>query len=205
MNQKVFILIGRSGCGKGTQGKLITEYLKKVDPEHNTLYIQSGSEFREFIKGSSATQKISNELYKADKLQPEFLSVYMWINILLRSYTGSEHLIFDGAPRRRHEAGVLDSVFDFYGLVKPYVIHIDVSESWATERLTARHRMDDKSEDITKRLAWYMTDVVPAIEYYKNNPRYTFININGERSIEEIHEDLINMIQKQASPILLNN
>ncbi len=191
MDQKVFILIGRSGCGKGTQGALITEYLKKQDQKREVLYVQSGAEFREFIKGESATQKISNELYKADKLQPEFLSVYMWINILIRNYKEDEHIIFDGAPRRRHEAGVLDSIFDFYSIKNPIVINIDVSEAWATERLTARHRMDDKSEDIAKRLAWYNTDVVPAIEFYKNNPRYKFIQVNGERSIEEIQQDIL--------------
>jgi adenylate kinase family enzyme len=195
MNQKVFILIGRSGCGKGTQGALIVDYLKKIDPSRETLYIQSGSEFREFIKGDSATQQISNELYKADKLQPEFLSVYMWINVLIKNYKKNEHIIFDGAPRRRHEAGVLDSIFDFYKLEKPTVINIDISEEEATKRLEARHRMDDKSEDIKKRLAWYNTDVVPAIEYYKNNPRYTFLNINGERAIEEIHEEIVKNIQ----------
>lgn len=191
MNQKVFILIGRSGCGKGTQGALLIEYLKKVDPSRSTLYVQNGSEFREFIRGDSATQKISNELYKADKLQPEFLSVYMWINVLVNKYTGNEHIIFDGAPRRRHEAGVLDSIFDFYKLEKPIVISIDISEEVATKRLEERHRMDDKKEDIIKRLAWYKTDVIPAIEYYKSNPRYTFLNINGERPIEEIHKDII--------------
>lgn len=195
MDQKVFILIGRSGCGKGTQSKLLTEYLKKIDSNRDVLYVQTGSEFRDFIKGDSATQKISNKLYEDDKLQPEFLSVYMWINILIRKYKENEHIIFDGAPRRRHEAGVLDSIFDFYNIKNPIVINIDVSEKWATERLTARHRMDDKSEDIVKRLAWYMTDVVPAIEYYKTNPRYKFINVNGERTIEEIHQDIIGKIQ----------
>lgn len=195
MDQKVFILIGRSGCGKGTQGALLTKYLKETDPKREVLYVQSGAEFREFIKGDSATQKISNRLYAEDKLQPEFLSVYMWINILIRNYKENEHIIFDGAPRRRHEAGVLDSIFDFYNIKNPIVINIEVSEAWATERLTARHRMDDKSEDIAKRLAWYNTDVVPAIEYYKNNPRYKFVQINGERSINEIHQEILAKIK----------
>ena len=195
MNQKVFILIGRSGCGKGTQGALLSKYLKEIDPNRETLYVQSGAEFREFIKGNSATQKISNELYKADKLQPEFLSVYMWINILIRNYSENEHIIFDGAPRRRHEAGVLDSIFDFYNLKHPFVINIDVSEKWAIERLTARHRMDDKSEDIEKRLAWYNTDVIHTIEYYKDNSRYNFLSINGERPIDEIHKDIVEKLK----------
>ncbi len=194
MDQRVFILIGRSGCGKGTQGHLLSKYLKEKDDKRDTLYIQSGSEIREFIKGDSITQKISNEYYTSDKLQPEFISVYMWIKILINNYDESKHLIFDGTPRRKHEAGVLDSVFDFYSLKKPTVINIDVSEEWATEKLSARHRMDDKEEDIKKRLAWYLTDVVPTIEFYKNNPRYNFISVNGERTVDEIHKDIIQSI-----------
>ncbi len=194
MDQKVFILIGRSGCGKGTQGELLTKYLKEIDSQRDTLYIQSGSEVREFIKGNSLTQRISNQYYKDDKLQPEFISVYMWINVLVNNFDESKHLIFDGTPRRKHEAGVLDSVFDFYSLKKPTVINIDVSEEWATAKLSARHRMDDNMDDIKKRLAWYITDVVPAIEFYKDNPRYNFISINGERSIDEVYKDIIKHI-----------
>jgi adenylate kinase family enzyme len=194
MDQKVFILIGRSGCGKGTQGELLTKYLKEIDSQRDTLYIQSGSEVREFIKGNSLTQRISNQYYKDDKLQPEFISVYMWINVLINNFDESKHVIFDGTPRRKHEAGVLDSVFDFYSLKNPTVINIDVSEEWATAKLSARHRMDDNKDDIKKRLAWYLTDVVPAIEFYKNNPRYNFISINGERSIEDVYKDIIKNI-----------
>jgi hypothetical protein len=32
--------------------------------------------------------------------------------------------------------------------------------------------------------------VAPTIEYFRNNPRYNFLNIPGERSIEEIHADI---------------
>ena len=77
-----------------------------------------------------------------------------------------------------------------------FAIKNDVdADKWATEKLEARHRMDDKREDIAKRLAWYNTDVVPAIEYYKTNSRYSFFQINGERSIEEIHKDIIEKIK----------
>jgi adenylate kinase family enzyme len=54
--------------------------------------------------------------------------------------------------------------------------------------------MDDKSEDIAKRLAWYNTDVVPTIEYYKNNPRYKFIQIDGEQSIEDTHKEILSKL-----------
>lgn len=194
MDQKVFILIGRSGCGKGTQAKFLSEHLKKVNPHRDVLYIQSGMEFRNFIKGESETQELSRKAYESDALQPEFLSVYMWVNVLVNRYNGSQNIIFDGSPRRKSEAEVLNSAFNFYGLYKPYVIHIDVSEETVTKRLIERHRMDDGKKDIEKRLAWYKEEVIPTINYYKNNDKYNFISISGERTIEETHQDIIAQI-----------
>ncbi len=191
MNQKSFIFIGRSGCGKGTQAKLLNEYLKKVDPKREILYIQTGEQFREFIKGDSDTQKMSKKVADAGGLQPEFLAVYMWANVLVNKFTKNEHIIMDGMPRKLHEAGVIDSVFEFYDLKRPLVIHLDLSKEESIDRLMARKRTDDTREDIAERLSWFETDVVPAIEYYKNNKKYNFVHINGNRSVEEIHKDIV--------------
>lgn len=194
MNKKSFIFIGRSGCGKGTQAELLSDYLKKTDPNRDILYIQSGGEFREFIKGDSETQRISKKIYGEDRLQPEFLAAYMWINVLIKKYKKDEHLIFDGSPRRRDEASVLDSVFDFYGFENPYVIFLDVSEESVEKRLAERHRMDDDKKGVEKRLAWYKSDVIPTLDFYRNNKKYKFLTIDGERSTEEIHKDIVSKI-----------
>lgn len=190
MNQKSFIFIGRSGCGKGTQSKLLMDYLKQIDPQRNTLYVQSGNEFRKFIQGPSLSSQLSKTIYDTGGLQPEFLAIYMWVNFLVHEYKGSEHIIMDGMPRKYHEAGVLESIFDFYKLEKPYVIHIDVSRKWSADHLLRRGRADDKQEEIEARLAWYDTDVVPTIEYYRTSPGYTFIEVNGERPIAEVQKDI---------------
>lgn len=191
MTQQSFIFIGRSGCGKGTQAKLLSDYLKSKDPQKEVLYIQSGGEFREFIKGSSTTQKLSKDIYDVGGLQPEFLAVYMWVNVLVNKYKDGEHLIMDGMPRKYHEAGVLDSIFDFYKIKRPTVINIDISKDSSIDRLLARKRSDDNREDIAERLSWYETDVVPAIGYYRNNPDYSFFVVDGEKSIEEIHRQIL--------------
>lgn len=191
MNQKSFIFIGRSGCGKGTQAKLLAEYLKKTDPKREVLYVQTGEQFREFIKGTSDTQKMSGDIYNVGGLQPEFLAVYMWANVLVNKFTKNEHIIMDGMPRKLHEAGVLDSVFEFYKLERPMVIYLDISNDMSIDRLIARKRFDDKREEIAVRLSWFDTDVVPAIEYYKTNKHYNFVHVDGSKSIEDIHKDII--------------
>ena len=194
MNQKSFILIGRSGCGKGTQAKLLSEYLKKNDPSREILYIQTGAEFREFIKGDSDTQKLSRAIYDVGGLQPDFLAVYMWTNVLVNKFTKNEHIIMDGMPRNFHEAGVLDSIFNFYGTEKAHVIHLDISESISIDRLMARGRIDDTREEIAERLSWYDTKVVPALDFFRKTEGYKVFDIDGNKSIEEIHQEIISKL-----------
>ncbi len=191
MTPQTFILIGRSGCGKGTQSELIQEYLKKIDPQGQIIYIQSGAEFREFIKGNSLTQRLSKEVYDRGEFQPEFLAIHMWTNILLQKYSGVEHLIMDGMPRKYHEAGVLDSIWGFYKMQKPYVIYIDISKEESKKRLLARKRFDDIEEEIDNRLAWFETEVLPTLDFFKNNPDYNYCSVNGEQSIEVVHTEIL--------------
>lgn len=191
MKKQSFIFIGRSGCGKGTQIELLMNKLKEKDPEHDILYIYTGREFRNFIQGQSTTQKISKGIYDVGGLMPEFLTVHMWAKQLVDNYNGNQHIIFDGTPRRFHEAGVLHSMFKFYNLEKPWVININISSEEATKRLLGRKRMDDKKEDIKKRLDWYETDVAPTVEFYRDNANYNFLTLDGERSVEEIHKDIV--------------
>lgn len=194
MNQKSFILIGRSGCGKGTQAKLLSEYLKKIDPTREILYIQTGAEFREFIKGNSDTQELSRAIYDAGGLQPDFLAVYMWTNVLVNKFTKNEHIIMDGMPRNLHEAGVLDSVFGFYGVERATVIHLDITEEVSIDRLMARGRVDDTREEIAERLSWYDSKVVPAIDFFRNTNGYKVLDIDGDRSVEEISQEILSKI-----------
>lgn len=194
MDQRTFIFIGRSGCGKGTQARLLSEYLEKQNPAHKTLYISSGSELREFIKGETLTQRLAKEIYDKGGLQPEFLIVNLWAGALVKGYTGTENIIMDGMPRKYHEAGVLDSIFDYYKIPRPLVVHLEISNEESTKRLLARKRFDDIAEEIANRLSWYDTDVVPTIEYYRKNKAYRLIDINGERPIEEIHKDIISQL-----------
>lgn len=191
MNIQTYIFIGRSGCGKGTQAKLLEEYLKTVDRERGVFYLQTGLEFREFIKGDTYTQKLAKEIYDKGGLQPEFLSIHMWANALSKGYRENEHLIIDGTPRKFHEAGALHSILDFYKLGRPHVIYLNVSENWSVEHMMSRNRLDDKPGEIRARLSWFETDVVPAIGFYRNNPNYHFIEIDGERAIEEVKKDIL--------------
>ena len=50
-------------------------------------------------------------------------------------------------------------------------------------------REDDDIKGVKKRLAWFKTDVQPAIDFYKK--RGELITINGEQSIEKVYKDIL--------------
>lgn len=191
MTPQTFIFIGRSGCGKGTQAKLIQEYLENNDPKGKVLYIQTGQELRKFIKGDSTTQKLCKIVYDKGGLQPEFLAVHMWTRVLVNEYTAGEHLVLDGMPRKYHEAGVLDSIWSFYKIKHPYVVFLDIPKDEAMKRLLARKRFDDNEKEIEERLSWFEEEVVPTLDFFKNNPDYHYFAVDGTCSPEEVHKEII--------------
>ncbi len=191
MTPQSFIFIGRSGCGKGTQAELLMKVLAEKDPATAILRTETGKELRQFIQGNTWTAKKAKEIYDEGGLMPEFVIVNMWVKPLLEKYDGHQHLIFDGTPRKVHEAGVLHSCVRFYGFTKPWVIHLDINAGESAQRLLARKRFDDNDAEIKKRLEWYEAEVVPTIEYYRDNPDYTLLDIDGARSREDIHADIV--------------
>lgn len=187
------ILIGRSGCGKGTQGDLLKEWIHQSDhKKQQILYVESGNNFRQFIRGDNLSAKQALNIYEKDERQPDFLACCLWGQSLINDLDKNMHLIFDGAPRSLPESVLITSAIDFYEREDPKVIYINVSRKWSEEKLLARGRTDDRTlSKINKRLDWFDKDVVPAIEFFKNNPRYKFLEINGEQTIENVHQEIL--------------
>lgn len=193
MTKHTIIFIGRSGCGKGTQARLLMTRINLEDIEKSQiLYVETGEKFREFIRKDTYSAQISKKIYDEGTLQPIFLACLNWGDVLLSELDANMHLVFDGAPRALVEAQVLDTAMDFYKRDNITVIHINVSRSWSEERLLSRGRMDDQTlTKINKRLDWFDRDVQPAIEYYKQNPKYKFIEVNGEQTIDAVQNEIV--------------
>lgn len=190
MNKQFFIIIGRSGSGKGTQADLLKEYLEKKGAE-KVIHVTTGGGFREFIEGDSYASTLAKEITNKGGLGPEFLAVWNWANIFIKNLSGNETVILDGAPRREVEVSALHSAVSFFEYSKPTVIYIDVSETWAIDKLISRGREDDnESEEQKRKMEWFFNDVLPCVEIYKNDPRYNFIHVNGEQMVEEVHKQI---------------
>ncbi|HEX7194026.1 MAG TPA: nucleoside monophosphate kinase [Chthoniobacterales bacterium] len=192
MKLETFIFIGWSGCGKGTQVALLQEYVKKQDHKRRILYIETGERFRQFIKEHSLSSRLAAEIYKAGNRQPDFIAVWMWSHLLVEEMTGEEHLIFDGTPRSLHEAQIIDTAITFYNRQRPHVIYLNISRETSKARMIARRRMDDiNEEEIERRLNWFESDVLPAVEYFRKYSKYTFIELDGDQPVEAVQQELL--------------
>jgi adenylate kinase len=195
MNLKTFIIIGRSGCGKGTQAKILETFLKNEDAGRKIFHLETGARFREFIKGTGYTSKLALQVAETGGRQPDFLAVWNWAHLMLEELEGNEHMIIDGTPRSYEEALVLDTAMTFYGRLRPTVIYLDVSREWSKDRLLSRANKEGRSDDqseikVKKRLDWFETEVMRAVKFFEQSNGYRFIHVNGEQSIEEVAADI---------------
>lgn len=195
MTPRTYIFYGSSGSGKGTQALLLKEHLEKQDSENKTLYIETGFRLREFVKKENHSSKLTKNILESGELLPEFLPIWIWTDFLIDNVkTGKEHLILDGLVRRVGEAPVLDKALKFYNREKPEVIILNVSHEWSMKRLLERGRHDDHEDNIKLRIEWYDTNVVPTVDFFRSNPDYAVHEINGEQTIEEVHNEIIKKI-----------
>ena len=191
MNLKTLIFIGRSGCGKGTQVEKMIKYLKNRDVR-NCYHLEAGQRFRNFINEETFSSILAKRISEDGGLQPEFLSIWAWGGELIENMEKHQHVFIDGTPRRKREAEILETALDFYGRNDVDVVYLNVSREWAVDRMKSRGRSDDVDmEDIKSRLDWFDDEVVPALDYYRGHKSHRFHDINGENSIEEVHNDIL--------------
>ena len=192
----VFLLIGRSGCGKGTQAKLLIKYLKDNNLGE-TLYIYTGERLRNFAeKEENLAARLAKNKMKAGGLLPSFLAVWLWSGALIEGVEENNNVIMDGSPRTLLEAMMVDDAMEFYSRRNVIPIFLETSEEWSTQRLSDRGRNDDSLKSIKERMAYFEKDVVPVIDYYNGKSRHKLTRINGEQSVEEVHREILEKVFK---------
>jgi adenylate kinase family enzyme len=193
MEDYTIIFIGKSGCGKGTQIQKINDFFKTIGYE-TIEHLEVGQNLREFINSNSYTSKLAQVSNAQGKLQPAFLAIWAWVNKMIETYTGQKIIIVDGAPRQLGEAKIIHEMFDFYSRKNRFIIHIDVSDEWATQKLLLRERADDNPDGIAQRLNWFNTNSPGILSFFRNEDDYTVVHINGEQDINAVHQDIIKAI-----------
>jgi len=188
------IFIGPQGSGKGTQGHLLQEKLAERFGEENSLYFTTGDGFRELIGSDTYTANVAKDSIEKGNLQPEFLAVWLWSREFVKKMHKDAHVITDGFPRQVSETRVLDGAFDFYGRAKRIVFSLEISDESSVERMLKRARHDDTEEGIKERLRQYHEQTKPILDLFRKSEDYEVIDIDGEQTIEEVHQSIMEHI-----------
>lgn len=186
MQPKTIIFFGPSGSGKGTQAELLSKAL--TNSGHSVKTFSVGSAIREFAKGTGLINKKIRDLIDDGNLVPTFFPTYSWSNFFLNEVTASDDVVLEGI-RRKPEIILFESLLQLLDR-KCHVIVLEISSDVATERLLVRTRHDDGAEEISRRMDWYASEVLPAITYADASDQFDLLRINGENSINDIHNEI---------------
>ncbi|MDR0484109.1 MAG: adenylate kinase [Alphaproteobacteria bacterium] len=216
--QKVVILIGAPGSGKGTQSKFLKEYF-------SLAHISTGDMLREEIADETPLGLQIKDLIAQGKLVDD-KTMGALIESRIVKDDCKNGFILDGFPRTLEQAKMLDEIFLNHAITNYKVIELHVDGDILIKRITGRYtcsscgaiynkflkapkvegtcdvcgstsfnqRADDNLETLQQRLDIYNTQSEPILDFYgKRGVKY---RIDGSLEFAESKQDIIKIIEK---------
>lgn len=205
------ILLGPPGAGKGTQAANIVD-------KYHVPHISTGDIFRKNIKEGTALGKEAKAYMDRGELVPDTLVIEI-VADRLREEDCKAGFLLDGFPRTVAQAEALDRVLETMECSLNYVVNIQVDSNLLVERAVGRRickdcgatyhisfnpslvtsicdkcggelyqRSDDNEDTVTNRVRVYVEETSPLVSYY--TAKGIILNLNGEKSIEAVFEDI---------------
>ncbi len=181
MNTRAIFFIGKPGCGKGTQAKLLSE-------KTGWPIFASGKLFRQIAQEDSPVGRKVRAENDAGELQPHWFAMYLYLQSLF-SVPDNTSVIFDGFNRKVLEANLVIDSMKWLGRSFT-VLEIKVSDEEVRRRLDLRRETEGRVDDsaVDERLKEYKEYTEPAIELFRTAG--ALIEINGEQVPEAIAADI---------------
>jgi adenylate kinase len=189
MQPLTVLFFGSQGAGKGTQVKMLIDYLKSKS-DRGVIRIDMGQELRNLRDTGTHAGKLTGEIIDAGIRIYDFMAIYLQTKLLVEQFTGEEHIIADGLARGEDQTRGFDDMMKFFKRDDLQIINLVINDDTAVKRLMARGRNDDTEEAIRRRLAWTKTDVMPQLELLKSRGR-PIHEIDGEPDVDTIHANIL--------------
>jgi len=190
-----FIFFGIVGSGKGTQVELLQKYLIENHISNDVLFTSTGNEYRKLIGTPTFTSSLVKGNLNKGFLQPNFLTISLFTDILVRDMKENTSVIADGFPRTVAQSEAFENMMKFYQRDEIKVIYIELGKEEAVKRMKLRGRADDTDEGIANRFDEYVNNVIPSMNYFEDKKGYKIYKINGEQSIDDVHKELIKTLE----------
>jgi adenylate kinase len=193
------IFYGPEGSGKTTQAKMLAKAL-------HLPYLGSGDLVRKYaaedkgIMGDVCRESLAIGHYVADS------EMFVLWKQRLKEADVQTGWVLEGFPRNDSQATFLDDKLDKYGKKVTAVFYIKVSEEESIRRLLKRGRyspdgsLHDSEEKIRQRLKIYHQGESGVLQLYRE--KGILQEVDGERAIEKIHQDIRERIKHLGGVIL---
>src|SRR3990167_3585623 len=143
MQPLTLLFFGSQGAGKGTQVKMLMDYLRS-NSDRGIVHIDMGQELRNLRDTGTHAGKLTGEIIDNGIRIFDFMAIYLQTKKLVDNFTGEEHVIADGLARGDDQTRGFDDMMQFYKRDKNFqVINLVISDETAVKRLMARGRNDD--------------------------------------------------------------
>lgn len=210
MLDKIVVIIGPPGAGKGTQARLLSEHYHipqistgDILREMARLETKLGLQLRAIMAaGQLVSDEVLASVIQSRTMQPDCNTGY----------------ILDGYPRTPSQARTLEKLARGQGK-EVRLVSIEIAREALLQRLTGRrtcpkcgeiyniyfrppqqdgscdvcsseltHRADDNAETVGTRLTAYEQMTAPLIEYFRESGR--LVSVNGEREVQEVFAEI---------------
>lgn len=187
------VILGPPGAGKGTQAK-------RISTETAIPHIATGDMLREAIAQETEMGLRIKSIYDAGDLVPDDLMIEL-IRERLSATDTADGFILDGFPRTVAQAEGLDGALDEIDRELLAVLHFQVPDELAVERLHVRAlqegRTDDTPEIIRHRLDVFHQQTEPLVEYYRS--KGILVGIRAERPIDAVFDEVRQVLESAST------
>ena len=187
------VILGPPGAGKGTQAK-------RISTEAGIPHIATGDMLREAMENETEMGVRIKPIYDAGDLVPDDQMIELIRERLSVSDT-AEGFILDGFPRTVAQAEALDRGLEEIDRELTAVLHFQVPDELAVERLHVRAlqegRTDDTPEIIRHRLEVFHKSTEPVVEYYRS--RGILVGIHAERPIDAVFAEVQEVLETAST------
>lgn len=174
--------MGIQGSGKSTQGTLLSKKL-------GIPYLSTGHIFRTLSQERTKLGRYIKEVMNAGYLIPDRKTLTIVSGYLARPEYQKGYIL-DGFPRTISQAKAFKNGID-------NVIYLKVSDKEALWRLSYRNeevREDETLAALRRRIESFHKFTEPVLDFYQE--KGILVEIDGEKKIEEIHEEIMRRIKK---------
>jgi adenylate kinase len=204
----IIVLLGKPGCGKGTQAELLSKSLK-------IPYFTAGKIIRKYL-AKAKTPFARKMKAMADKgiLIPDEVT----LRLIKKAIDSKKSFIFDGFPRRSNQAKKIES------FARPDIVfYIDIPDKEVMRRLAKRYqcsnnhiynldikppkkdmacdicgqklfrRTDDAPQTLKTRLKVFRKETLPVIKFYGKK----VVRLNGTKNVKKVQSEILKSVRKE--------